>query len=315
MLGLRAVALLVWSLLAPAVAWAQGEPQTVRVGFFVTSISEVDFANGSFAIGAYAWFVHQAPDYDPASQIAISARDSTAETVRRSTLPDGSVYDWVKLKATVDQDFAYERFPFDRQSLRLVLEAEDPVTLLRLEPDVEDTRISEMVALTGWDVLGWRLTEQPASYDTDFGYPGQELRTYSRLVLTIDVARQRSGLIVEKFLGFTMAFLLSLLIYLIPASELGVRVGLAGGAIFAAIGNRYSLDTLLGSDSQVGLVDQLTLLVFASIYTALVVSLLTHRLTQTRRVDLSDRVDRVIGACASALYLGLAGAALLYARG
>ena len=238
-----------------------------------------------------------------------------AETVRRSTLPDGSVYDWVKVRATVDQDFDYDRFPFDRQSLRVVLEAEDPATLVRLQPDVRDTRISKLVALTGWDVVGWRVTEQPASYDTDFGFPGEELRTYSRLVLTIDVVRQRSGLIVEKFLGFTMALLLSLLIYLIPGSELGMRVGLAGGAIFAAIGNRYSLDTLLGSDSQVGLVDQLTVLVFASIYTALVVSLLTHRLRSTRGAAVSDRIDRVVGTCATALYLGLAGAALLYARG
>ena len=74
MFGLRAIAALVCLLLLSAGAWAQDDPQTVRVGFYVTSISDIDFADGSFAIGAYAWFVHQAPDYDPTSQIAISAR-------------------------------------------------------------------------------------------------------------------------------------------------------------------------------------------------------------------------------------------------
>jgi hypothetical protein len=306
--------LIVWSLLAPAAADAESVPQPVRVGLYVTSISDIDFANGSFAISAYAWFVHHSAEYEPTSQIAVGARESSVETIRRSSLPDGGFYDWVRLKATVDQDFTYDRFPFDQQSLRLVIEAEDPVTLVQLMPDEVDTRIAETVALTGWDVLGWRLTGGSASYDTDFGYPGEEVRTYSRLVLTIDVARQRSGLILEKFLGFTMAFLLSLLIYLIPADQFGVRVGLAGGAIFAAVGNRYSLDALLGSDSQVGLVDQLTLLVFASIYTALVVSLITYRLRERQDPEAADRVDRLVGICASTLFLVLAAAFFLHAR-
>ena len=274
----------------------------------------MDFADGSFSVRAYVWFAHPTPEYDPTSQIAISARNSAVESVKRSSLPDGGVYDWVKIKATVDQDFNYDRFPFDRQSLRLVLEAEDPVTLIRLVPDQRDTRISDMVALTGWDVLGWRLTEAPASYDTDFGYPGEELRTYSRLELTVDIARQQSGLILEKFLGFTMALLLSLLVYPIPAGEFGVRVGLAGGAIFAAVGNRYSLDVLLGSDSQVGVVDQLTLLVFVSIYTALVVSLVVFRLNQRLGPEVAERVDYIAGICACVLFLGLAGAVFLHAR-
>jgi hypothetical protein len=244
----------------------------------------------------------------------VAAREASVETITRSRLPDGSVYDWVKIEATVDQDFDFSRFPFDRQSLRLVLEAEEPIDRLRFVPDVKDTRIGELVAITGWDVLGWRLEEEPIEYDTDFGWPEREPRTYSRLIFTIDVARQRSGLVIEKFLGFAMAFLISLLVYVVRPRDFSVRVGLTLAAVFALIGNRSSLDALLGSDSEVGLVDQITLIVFASIYTALVISLLVYHLNETRGPVAATRLDRVLGAATSMLYLGLAVAAFVHAQ-
>jgi hypothetical protein len=310
--GLRALQLL--AILLPAVAQGQELPQPVKIGFYVNSVANIDFADGSFGVRAHAWFIHPEGSFDPTTGMEVAAREASVETITRSRLPDGSVYDWVKIEATVDQDFDFSRFPFDRQSLRLVLEAEEPIDRLRFVPDVKDTRIGELVAITGWDVLGWRLEEEPIEYDTDFGWPEREPRTYSRLIFTIDVARQRSGLVIEKFLGFAMAFLISLLVYVVRPRDFSVRVGLTLAAVFALIGNRSSLDALLGSDSEVGLVDQITLIVFASIYTALVISLLVYHLNETRGPIAATRLDRVLGAATSMLYLGLAVAAFVHAQ-
>ncbi|HEX2526298.1 MAG TPA: hypothetical protein VHL31_08340 [Geminicoccus sp.] len=310
----RVVALL-WLLLLPASVLAQDQVQEVRVGLFVSTLSNIDFADGSFRIGADAWFVHRLDEFDPTKQLEVSARQGQIEPIRQYRLPDGTRYEWVRLQAQVDHDFTFDRFPFDRQTLRLVIEAVDPVDRLRLVPDVEDTRIGDLVAITGWDVTGWRLEEGQVSYDTEFGFPGKELRTYSRIVLTIDVARQRTGMVIDKFLGFTMAFLVSMLIYLMRTDQFGVRVGMAGGAIFAVVGNRTSLDAVLGSDNRLGLVDQLTVLVFASILTSLIVSLVVFHLKEAGREEVAWRVNRIAGVTALVVFPLLAAIALGRAHG
>jgi hypothetical protein len=301
---IRAIALL-WLLAAPGLALAQdsGQATEVRVGLFVSSLSNINFADGSFRIGADAWFVYPSGEFDPMKQLELGARQGQITSISKERLPDGSTYEWGNITATVDHDFTFDRFPFDKQTLQLVVEAVNPINRVRLVPDMKDTRIGDLVAITGWDVSGWKVEERQVSYDTDFGYPGKELRTYSRIVLTIEVARERSGLVIDKFLGFTMAFLVSMVTYLMRTDQFGVRAGSAAGAIFAVVGNRASLDAVLGSDNRLGLVDQLTLIVFGSILFSLVISLIIFHVRDAEEGEArAKRINRVGGLTALFLF-------------
>ena len=113
-------------------------------------------------------------------------------------------------------------------------------------------------------------------YDTEFGV--WQVPDFSRLSLLIDIERQRSALVIEKFIGYTMALLVTALIFLVPTDQIGVRIGMATTAVFAAVGNRYGLDSLIGSESAFGLVEQLSLIVFIAIFAAIASTLLTYEI-------------------------------------
>ena len=120
---------------------------------------------------------------------------------------------------------------------------------------------------------------------------------------------------IEKFIGYTMALLVTALIFLVPTDQIGVRIGMATTAVFAAVGNRYGLDTLIGAETVFGLVEQLSLIVFIAIFAAIAATLLTYELAQKRTLALSNRVNIAAGGIVVALSFALAGLAILNARG
>ena len=89
---------------------------------------------------------------------------------------------------------------------------------------------------------------------------------------------------------------------------------MATTAVFAAVGNRYGLDTLFGAEAAFGLVEQLSLIVFFAIFAAIAVTLLTYELGQKRTLALSNRVNIAAGGIVVVLSFALAVLAILHAR-
>lgn len=319
--GLKAKVRAVWLLCTavlgflalPMAACAAEEPSRVRVGFLLTSIHGIDLADGSFSVQAFAWFVDPQGTFEVTEELQVLARQATVEKVIDRRLEDGSRYTAVRIEATIDQRYDPRSFPFDRHTLRLLLETEATRARLQLVPDADDTRLADFAAFSGWRVDAVRFETRDITYETRFGHHAKP-PTFSRLALLIDIERERSVLVIEKFIGFTVALLIASLIYLVPADQLGIRVGMVTSAIFATVGNRYSLDSIVGIESAFGLVDQLSVIVFGAIYAALAVSLLAHHLHRARGPSFAGTVDRWIGLAVTASFLGLAALAFLNAH-
>ncbi len=305
--------LLATLLVAAAPASSEPAPAEVRMGFMVTSLSRIDPADGSFDIAALAWVIDPGDTLDPASQIQVLARRATIETLHQTQLGDGSTFTGLRIEATLDQAFDLRDFPFDRQSLRVSIETELPVERLRFVADEQDSRLADYLVVQGWNVTGLRFEERVVNYDTELGV--WRAPSFSRLSLLIDIERQRSPLVIEKFIGYTMALLVTALIFLVPTGEIGVRIGMATTAVFAAVGNRYGLDSLIGAETAFGLVEQLSLVVFIAIFAAIAATLLTYELGQKRRRALSKRVNLGVGVVVVALSFALSALALFDARG
>jgi hypothetical protein len=312
MVGLRAL-LATLLTLAAAPASPQPAPGQVKIGFLLTSISRINPADGSFDFSAFAWIIDPGKTLDPATQIHVLARRARIEAVQQSPLADGSTFTGVRIEATVDQAFDLRDFPFDRQTLRVNIETEVPAESLRFVADEQDSRLADYLVAQGWNVAGLRFEERVIHYDTKFGV--WSAPDFSRLTLLVDIERQRSALVIEKFIGYTMALLVTALIFLVPTDQIGVRIGMATTAVFAAVGNRYGLDTLIGAETVFGLVEQLSLIVFIAIFAAIAATLLTYELAQKSTLALSNRVNLAAGGIVVALSFALAGFAILHARG
>ena len=84
-------------------SFAGAAPRNIQTGAFVTSVSGVDLADGSFRIHALLWFIDPAGDFDPVRDVHVIARQATVAQIEQFTRPDGAIYTSVQLEATIDQ--------------------------------------------------------------------------------------------------------------------------------------------------------------------------------------------------------------------
>jgi hypothetical protein len=306
--ALRLLAVLLVGLAALTGA-ALAQPRDVEVGAFVTSLSDVDPNDGTFRIVFYVWFNDPAGRFDLERDLYPIARSVTIGELETEPAPGGGTYTFARIEAHVDHEFYFRDFPFDRQRLTLRLEATENTDGLRFTPDLEDTSVSEYLHLVGWTVDGLTLETDEHTYDTGFGYWTGRDDGFSQIALSVDVTRIRSPVLIDDFLGFTFAFLITSLTFVVSCTELGLRVGMTTGSLFAAMANLLRLDDAVGLKPEFGLIDRLAFLIFGAIVTSLVISLTTNRLSKHGEPEAAkaraNRIDTVLGVLCQSTYLAL----------
>lgn len=295
--------------LSPA---ARAEPAVVKVGVFISSISGISPADGSLKVASYVWARGPVGTFDLTQDLEILGRSASIKPIASTTLPDGSGYQAVLVEAVLNQHFDLRSYPFDRQTLLMQMESAKGTSKVILVPDTENSRIADFVRLPNWTINGLTLSKTDFTYETNFGYRSDR-PTFSRLDIGIDVTRARSVLLLEKFTGFLVAMLLTGLVFLVPPGDLGNRVGITTGSIFAAVFNRYRLEDQIGFDASFGLVDQITFLTFSSIVMVLLIALYSFDLVEKRGVAAATRLDRQVGVAVMLVHGGLTAVAILVA--
>jgi hypothetical protein len=297
-----ALALAAGALLALA-GLAAAEPRDIRVGAFVTELGAIDQEAGTFRIGFWAWFVDPAGTFDPVQDMYVIARDYTISEVQTGPAPEGGVYTTAFIEAEVDQSFDLDHFPFDRQRLGLRLEAAEQTDAMRFVPDAEPPQVADYLQLLGWRIEGVTLIPAEHGYSVRYGLGGDGDQNFSQITLAVDVERHRSTVIFDDFIGFTFAFLITALTFVVPCSELGLRVGMTTGSLFAAVVNLNRLLDEVGFRTEFGLVDRLAFLIFGAILTSLVISISTHKIAKRRSVEEANRLDTWLGAINLSVFL------------
>lgn len=292
-------------LAALAAGGAAAQPRDVEVGAFVTSVSDISHANGTFRVAAYVWFNDPAGRFDLERDAYVIARTVNFSEIETEPAPGGGTYTIARLEAQVDQEFDFRAFPFDRQRLTLRLEATENTGGLRFVADADGTSISEYLTLIGWHVEGASIEVDEHVYDTDFGYWTGGGDAFSQILLSVDVSRHRSPVLVDDFLGFTFAFIITALTFVVSCTELGLRVGMTTGSLFAAVTNLVRLDDAVGFKPDFGLVDRLAFLIFGAIVTSLLISLTTNRMSKRGSPEDANRIDTAAGAVTLLIFLSL----------
>jgi hypothetical protein len=269
------------------------EPQRVEVGVWLSGIHSIDFVQGSFGAEFYIWWISPDADFRPFEVMQIlNGRQWSVRSVSRRLLPDGRHHSSGIVSVTVNHDWQLGNFPFDRQNLRLIIETSQTASELRLVPNQEQSIVSDFIHVEGFDVLGLKLLEQIETYKTNFGIEGAAGDKFSRLVMTVNLQRESARLVVAMLIGFIVANIIALLTYALHVSALAIRASLAGSAIFAAIGNMYSINAVLNPAVGSLLVDRFAIGSFAAIVVALLNAIVVERLARRGQGGRAHKVNR-----------------------
>ncbi len=270
-------------------------PDTVKVGAYIISVHDINFHDKEYTARFWLWFLHNNADFDFSKQLDIpNAKSIEFEEPILDSL-DGKVWVIMKMKCTMKENWNVEDFPFDKQHLKILIENTlfDDNSLV-FEPDVKGSQYDVEEAISGWDITNFNVSQKENDYQTGFGdtRPGKESSLFSQFAIEMDIERDAWGLFLKIFIGMYIAFFIAAISFVLHPSKLEPRFGLPVGGLFAAVGNKYIIDSLLPESSSFSLVDTLHTLTFMSIFATLVVSAIALKFYDIGKKDTAVRVNK-----------------------
>jgi hypothetical protein len=286
---------------------ARAQPDSVKVGAYVISVHDINFHDKEYTSRFWLWFLYDNPDFDFSKQLDIpNAKTIDQPEVINDSL-QGKAWVLMKMKAVMKENWNVQDFPFDRQHLRIQIENTmfDNSTMVFV-PDVAGSHFDKDEAIDGWRINNFNVTVGTNDYETGFGdnRPGKDLQNFSTFLIQMDIERNALGLFMKIFIGMYIAFLIALISLAPHPTELEPRFGLPVGGLFAAVGNKYIIDSLLPESSTFSLVDTLHTMTFFGIFTILVISATCLKLLDADRKELCEQVNFWGARVVVLLYVG-----------
>jgi hypothetical protein len=283
-------------------------PDTVKIGAYVISVHNINFHDKEYTVRFWLWFLHDQPDFDFSKQLDIpNAKNIDFEAPIIDSIGDKA---WIimKMKCIMKENWNVADFPFDKQTLSVQIENTlfDKSSLVFVA-DTAGSRFDDEEAIDGWTISDFHVSTTTNDYHTGFGdsRPGKDSSEFSQFLIKMKIERNALGLFMKIFVGMYIAFLISIISFTPQPSELEPRFGLPVGGLFAAVGNKYIIDSLLPESSTFTLVDTLHTLTFLGIFATLVISAVTLKLVDYKKDALAKKVNRIGSFAVIGLYIVL----------
>ena len=268
----------------------------VKVGVYLYSIQELDFSRNSFHPTFEVWFRWRGDAYDPLANLhVVGARSMTVTLEDRRKLANGENYTVARIDAVINASFDTGAFPFDRHRLQIEIESPYEDDYLSYEIDRDASMLDPDAFSPGWRLSDFQLREYRKKYPTSFGLTERTAERYSTLVAEVVAERTSWRVAVDYFIGFIVCVLLCLLGYFVPPNLLQVRTTLATAATFAAVGNKYVVNSLTETSSTARLVNVAVITSFVMLLIYMIVSIRGERLIQGNEPARAARLNRNVG--------------------
>jgi hypothetical protein len=272
----------------------KSEPSAVKAGVYIISVHDINFRDKEYTLRFWLWFIYDNPRFDFAGQLDLpNAKDIEIQETIYDSL-DGKRWAIMKMKATMKNSWNVHDFPFDQQHLKMHIENTlfDKRSLIFV-PDTVGSSYDPEEAVDGWTITDFKVSESANDYLTGFGDDSSKNQDFSSFDVSIDLERSAWGLFFKIFLGMYIAFMIATISFTPHPSELEPRFGLPVGGLFAAVGNKYIIDSLLPESSAFTLVDTLHAITFIGIFAILLVSAIALRQYDHGKKDLAVYTNKI----------------------
>jgi hypothetical protein len=298
----KSILILLFFLSAAAIA----QPDTVRVGAYMMSVHDINFHDKEYTARFWLWFVFKNPEFDFVKQLDITNAKSIDSPQLLEDSLGNSKWSMLKMKSVMKENWNVQDFPFDKQHLRIQIENSlfDRKSLV-FKPDVKGSKFDSDETMAGWNIKKFKVDTISNLYETGFGDDriGKDHQVFSAFIIDMDIERNAWGLFLKIFVGMYIAFFIAMLSFTIKPWELEPRFGLPVGGLFAAVGNKYIIDSVLPESSTFTLVDTLHSLTFFSIFMVLVVSVVSLKIYERDQVERCLKVNKLGGWLLASAYL------------
>jgi hypothetical protein len=276
---------------------SSGEPaDTVKAGAYIISVHDINFHDKEYTVRFWLWFLYKNKEFNFEQQLDIP---NAKEIDPPEVIPDSvDGFQWVqlKMKCTMKENWVVHDFPFDQQHLRIRVEnSVFGADKLVFVADKRHSMFDDIEGLDGWQIKDFSVSSDTTHYGTGFGdpRPGNDSQTFSTFKIDMDIEREAWGLFMKIFIGMYIAFMIALISFATHPWELEPRFGLPVGGLFAAVGNKYIIDSLLPESTDFSLVDTLHSITFFGILSVLAVSAISMKFYNDGNKAACIRADKI----------------------
>ncbi len=273
LLALLKACLVLAGLLSAGPLWA-APAQRVYAGVYLHDVAKFDQKDGVFDVDFELW-AKWLGDFEP-EKLRIANSAETERTLLGEE-KDGawSSARW-RVRGTLRGEFPLQRFPFDAQTLSVVLEL--PLTEGELVPDLAGSGMRERFSVTGWlydPVFVPRVAK--GTYRSDLGSIAREGKPteVNRVAFEVRVTRPLLMAATKLFLPLLVILLVALTALLVHPRWLDVRSGVGVTALLACFAFQFSVADTMPNVSYMTMADTLFLVAYAITAVLLVVSVTT----------------------------------------
>jgi hypothetical protein len=283
-------------------------PDTVKTGIYITSIHDIDFKQKEYTIDLWLWLKYRNKDFDFLQNLEIPQAKNVVKSFSTVDSSNNRIYLLMKLQCVMKDSWRISNFPFDHQNLRFTIEnSQYDYHALVFATDTLGKHYDPRFVLPGWKIDSFIITSDKRAYETSFGDDSQPKPhvEYSSFKVKIGILRSASELFWKMFLGMYVAFLIAYMCFYIHADNIDSRFGLSVGSLFAAIGNKYIIDSALPESNSFTLVDILHGITLFFIFLVVTSSAWSLSLVKKNKLSQANRFDMVAAQVLLVLYIAL----------
>jgi hypothetical protein len=271
-------------------------PDTVKIGAYIINLHNFNYHEKEFSMRFWLWTLYKHPEFDFRTQIEVP----NAKEIEKSDIiidsVDNMLWLQMKMKCVMRHNWSVRDFPFDDQILKLHVEntifnSDDLIFV----PDTASSTYSSTLDLDGWNVTDFQIKSGVTEYNTAFGDPHAEKQysKYGNFEIWMKIERDALGLFLKLFVGMFIAFMISSVSFFVKPDQVDPRFGLSVGGLFAAVGNKYIIDSSLPETSQFTLVDTLHSVTFVAIFITIVISAICLGVYNQGKPQKADKINRI----------------------
>ena len=285
---------------------------SIKIGIFVTRIYNLDFTTEKFSAIFWIWAIYNPRVLDslPAIQETEDKKYVFFENIEVVNAIDSNIsdnyakeftqngieykYEMAKFGATLAMPWDVRCYPFDKQNLKIILESVGIDSgSIKFSPDNVNSIISDDLEMSDWKIDPVQLDCMDYTYQSTFGDPSGIKGVYPRLVFSIPLTRIGSRIFLTAYLGFFIAYIIVVVLMLLDREMLGERLGLVMTSLFAAIGNKYTIDNYFPRQTYFSLSDLIQVITFIIIALGLLDVISMIRLVKTEKKELAARIEKI----------------------
>ena len=252
--------------------------QQVVVGVYPISVYNIDFTGNTYFVEAYIWF-RWTGEIDPTATMEfINIVDQWGLIVtpiyeEPKTMPDGSLYQGMRISGRFSPPFLLEDYPMDQQKLSILIEdttysAEELVYIV----DTKDTGYGETVKVPGWRIEGAQAESVLHKYSTEFGELGEATRNsnFSVLRYELTISRPLNFFIWKLLLPLIIILAMGLCALVIHPTQIDVRTAMPMTALLTTVFLQQSYTDALPDAGNLVLLDKIYVLAYLVIIASVI---------------------------------------------